>query len=145
MNGSFFLDTNILIYTFDHSAPEKRQTAQRLVEEALGSGQGYISTQVVQEFLNLATKRFTVPMSQEDTLQYLHKVLSPLCQVFPNIPLYERALTLQARWRYSFYDSLIIGAALNTRCDTLYSEDLQHGQHIENLIIQNPFLGGPNR
>ena len=60
--------------------------------------------------------------------------------MIPMDPLYERGLFIKFRYQYSFYDSLIIAAALEAGCKTLYSEDMQHGQRIEQLIIKNPFL-----
>jgi predicted nucleic acid-binding protein len=98
------------------------------------------STQVVQEFLNVATSKFSVPMKLSDAQQYLHDVLSPLCSVFPSIDLFRQALIIQQDTHYSFYDSLIIGGALQAGCETLYSEDLQHGQQVRDLRILNPFL-----
>ena len=58
----------------------------------------------------------------------------------PSHALYRRALEIQARYRYGFYDSLIIAAALEAGCQRLLSEDMQHGQQIEHLRIVNPFL-----
>lgn len=58
----------------------------------------------------------------------------------PSSTLYERALELQGRYRFSFYDSLVVAAALESGCQKLYSEDLQHGQRVGNLTIENPFL-----
>ncbi|MBA3636750.1 MAG: PIN domain-containing protein, partial [Rubrobacteraceae bacterium] len=66
-------------------------------------------------------------------------VLGPLWTVSPSLALYRRTLDLQARYRYSFYDSLIIAAALDAGCTRLYSEDLQDGQRIEGLTVENPF------
>ena len=140
MSAKFFLDTNIVVYTFDVRAPKKKRRAQELVEQALRTQQGVVSTQVVQEFLNVATRKFAVPLKLSDTQQYLQDVLGPLCLVFPSIDLYRQALILQQDTQYSFYDSLIIGGALQAGCDMLYSEDLQHGQHIRGLQILNPFL-----
>jgi predicted nucleic acid-binding protein len=57
----------------------------------------------------------------------------------PSTALYIRAVEVRTRYRYSFYDSLIIAAALEAGCTRLYSEDLQHGQRIERLTIVNPF------
>ncbi len=54
-------------------------------------------------------------------------------------PLYHRALDVQARWRFSFYDSLIVASALQAGCHTLLSEDLQHGQKMEGLTVVDPF------
>lgn len=135
----FFLDTNILVYTFDQSAPEKRAVAMGLVEEALGGGDGCISYQVVQEFLNLATRKFATPMPAEVALQYLNSVLLPLCRVNSSAELYDHALNIYYRLRYSFYDALVIAAAQHAGCETLYSEDLQHGRVIDRLTIKNPF------
>jgi predicted nucleic acid-binding protein len=140
MSAKFFLDTNILVYTFDSGAPKKKRRAQELVEQALRNLEGVVSTQVVQEFLNVATSKFAVPLKLSDAQQYLQDVLSPLCSVFPSIDLYRQALVLQQDTQYSFYDSLIIGGGLQAGCDVLYSEDLQHGQQIRGLQIINPFL-----
>ncbi len=140
MSAKFFLDTNIFVYTFDSGAPKKKLRAQELVEQALRNLDGFVSTQVVQEFLNVATSKFAVPLKLSDAHQYLQDVLSPLCSVFHSVDLYRQALTLQHETCYSFYDSLIIGGALQAGCDKLYSEDLQHGQQIRGLQIINPFL-----
>jgi len=139
MNGKFFLDTNILVYTFDATAPAKQQIARELVSTALTLQQGMISYQVVQEFLNVATRKFSVPLTPADANIYLDKVLTPLCELFPSMSYYSKALGISDRWGFSLYDSLIITAALETGCDTLYTEDLQHGQSIQGLTITNPF------
>ena len=65
---------------------------------------------------------------------------SPLWQVNPTVALYRSAVSLQSRYRFSFYDSLIVAAALEAGCTRLYSEDLQHDQQIQQLTILNPFL-----
>ncbi len=139
MSDRSFLDTNVFVYTFDDSAPSKRDVARKLVSEALLSGRTSISFQVVQEFLNVATRKFQVPMKPADALRYLDQVLAPLCHVFASVELYRKALGIQDRWRSSFYDSLLIAAALEGSCDRLLSEDLQDGQRIEGLTIENPF------
>ncbi len=140
MSARYFLDTNIVVYTFDASAVRKKRRAQELMEHALQTQEGVVSTQVVQEFLNVATTKFTSPLKPADVQQYLHDVLAPLCTVFPSIDLFRHALELQRETHYSFYDSLIIGGALQAGCETLYSEDLQHSQRIHSLQIINPFL-----
>lgn len=141
MSAKFFLDTNVLVYTFDAREPVKQARARELVETALSGARGLISYQVVQEFLNVATRRFERPLSQTDAELYLDQVLSPLCEVFPSTGLYRAALGVAGRLRLSFYDSLIVAGALSCGCRVLYSEDLQHGQRIEGLAIVNPFLG----
>ena len=82
-----------------------------MVEKALTEGEGLISFQVVQEFLNVATHRFPEPMSSLEATLYLDRVLMPLCRVFPSPELYRSTLALAERWRYSFFDSLILAAA----------------------------------
>jgi len=139
MPVEFFLDTNILVYTFDDTAPDKQLKAQALVERALEHKTGVISYQVTQEFINVATRKFTPPLSTAQALRYLHEVLEPLCGVFSGNELYRKAIGIQERWRYSFYDSLIIASALSAGCKTLYSEDLQASQSIESLTIVDPF------
>ena len=139
MKDKFFIDTNIFVYTFDKSNAAKRMKADKLVKKALVHNNGCISYQVIQEFLNVATRKFTVPLSTQDAEKYLDHVLSPLCRIFSSIDLYHHALDIKERWQFSFYDSLIIAAARAADCNILYSEDLQHNQKIESLTIINPF------
>ena len=139
MKDKFFIDTNIFIYSFDETNLAKQSRSQELIKSALVKGYGIISTQVIQEFLNVATRKFAHPLTVEDATQYLHRVLNPLCQVYPTLLLYEQSLKIQAQWGISFYDSLIVAAALAGGCATLYTEDLQPDLKIENLIIINPY------
>ena len=134
-----FVDSNVLVYLLDASNPEKRATARRLVQDKLQAGDGQISFQVVQESLNVVTRKFQTTATPDDTRQFLAEMLVPLWRIMPSQALYERALDVHSRYRYSFYDSLIIAAALAGGCTRLYSEDLQHGQRIEGLTIENPF------
>lgn len=140
MSGRYFLDTNIFVYTFDSQAPAKKQRARQLVQQAIQSSDGIISTQVVQEFLNVALRKFAVPLSINDSKAYLRQVLFPLCHVYPEISLYESCLDIQQRSGFAFYDSLIVAAAITGRCQVLYSEDMQHGFTLAGVTIQNPFL-----
>ena len=112
----------------------------KIINDALEHSNGIISFQVVQEFLNVSLRKFSTPFTFEDCVKYLDIVLEPLCEIFPDMELYRHALKISERWRYSFYDSLIISAAIKGDCRILYSEDLQHKQSIENLIILNPFI-----
>lgn len=139
MPGKYFLDTNILVYTFDDSAPAKKMKAHALVSTALTKNNGVISYQVVQEFLNVATQKFSTPFSYHEANIYLDQVLTPLCELHPTIELYQTALDIKKQLRYSFYDALIIASALHSNCKTLYSEDLHDGQTIKGLTIKNPF------
>jgi predicted nucleic acid-binding protein len=139
MSGKFFLDTNLIVYTFDKHAHEKRSIAQDLLIQALHTQQGCISWQVIQEFINVARHKFVSPLSAPDCELYLQTVLNPICTIYPDTALYQKALAISHRWQYRFFDALIISAALKAECHTLYTEDLQHQQKIESVHIINPF------
>ena len=137
MSAEDFLDTNVFVYLFDETAPDKRQRAERLVRRSLDEGSGCISTQVVQETLNVVTRKLGARPASARLL--LDDVLAPLWRVSPSRSLYARGLRLHGQFGFSFYDSLIVAAALEAGCARLYSEDLQHGQRVDHLTIQNPF------
>lgn len=139
MSAKHFLDTNIFVYSFDEGAKKKREKARELIGETLSEATGIISTQVIQEFLSVALKKFSTPMTVEDAQLYLDTVLAPLCEVYPSLSLYQTTLRLQKETGYSFYDALIVAAALAGRCQVIYSEDLQDGRVVEGVRIVNPF------
>ncbi len=139
MNARFFLDTNIFVYTFDAKAPAKAKKAEALVRRAVHTGEGIISYQVVQEFFNVALRRFAQPMTLAEAEQYLAIVFRPLLAVHSSPAIYLEGMRIAAKYRLSWYDSLIVAAALEGRCDTFYSEDLQDGRHFDSLQIVNPF------
>jgi predicted nucleic acid-binding protein len=140
MSGRFFLDTNLFVYSFDTTAPVKAKKSALLIRRAADTGEGIISYQVVQEFFNVALRRFAQPMSVAEAEQYLITVLRPLLAVHSSSTIYFEALRISEKHRLSWYDSLIVAAALEGKCETLYSEDLQHGRKIESLRIENPFV-----
>ncbi len=140
MNDRFFLDTNVFVYCFDLTAPGKARRALQLVRTAVETRKGIVSYQVVQEFFHVALRRFAQPMAISDGEQYLSTVFRPLLAIHSSPALYGEALRLSARLRFSWYDSLIVAAAIEGQCSILYSEDLQSGQRIGDLEIKNPFL-----
>jgi len=140
MSDKYFIDTNVFVYCFDDRHPEKKVRALSLIADALQSGKGMISWQVIQEFLNVSTRKFLIPVKPEDAKIYLQKVLHPLCHVFPDLDLYSWALDIFEKTGYSFYDALIIAGAQRGGCDILYSEDLHSGQQVNGVKIENPFL-----
>jgi predicted nucleic acid-binding protein len=139
MNGRFFLDTNIFVYSFDAGAPAKSRVAMQLIRRAVATGKGIISYQVAQEFFNVALRRFKQPMTLAEAEQYLTTVFRPLMAIHSSPALYGGALRLSERHRIQWYDSLIVAAALEGQCSVLYSEDLQHGQRFEQLRVEDPF------
>ena len=140
MSDRFFLDTNIFVYSFDRNADAKAEIAAQLIRKALTTQKGIISYQVVQEFFNVALRRFSRPMRLADAEQYLGTVFRPLLSVHSSQALFAEALRLQAQSGLQWFDSLIVAAAIQTQCDLVYSEDLQHGQRFGSLRIANPFL-----
>ena len=143
--GTVFLDTNIFVYAFLASEPRKRSKAVELIEACLGSGRGSVSYQVVQEFANVARKKFASSLSASDCKAFIDAAMQPLNRVASSTGLVHSALDLQDELRYSFYDCLMVAAALQSDADTLYTEDLQHWQLVRGTLrIVNPFLDVAN-
>lgn len=130
---SAFLDTNILVYA--------QQTGPKaIISQDLIAQGGTISVQVLNELTNVLRKK------DQRSWRDIELVLDDIDNALePAVPLTaatsRAALTLARDHGLSFYDALIIAAAIEAGCDTLYSEDLQHGRSIGGLAIVNPFLG----
>jgi predicted nucleic acid-binding protein len=139
MSAEIFLDTNVFIYQLDAGDARKHKVAERLVREALENDRACISFQVVQECLNTVLRKAEVALDAQGARAYLDAVLLPLMKVGASAALYQRALDVQSRWRFGFYDSLIVASALAAGCTRLLTEDLQDGQRIEALTVENPF------
>ena len=139
MSAKYFLDTNIFVYSFSPQFAGKHKKAIELIGGALEKGSGLISSQVIQEFLNVALHKFEKPLSWDEAYLYLEGVLGPLCGVYPDPELYRKALHIQHDTGYRFYDALIIASAVQAGCKILYSEDFQDGRKISGLSIKNPF------
>ena len=132
-----FFDTNILIYTLDPAEPVRQPIALQLVRQALQGRTMAISTQVVLEFYNTALRRRL--MTPALAVQLLQEWAGN--EVVNSTPdLLWRAFELQQRLQLSVWDALIVQAALDAGCTTLYSEDMQHGMQITGLTIVNPFV-----
>lgn len=140
MPDRFFLDTNIFIYSFDRQAVDKSRRAAQLIRTALKTQKGITSYQVVQEFFNVALQRFTKPMKADEAEHYFDTIFRPLLSIHSSPALYLEAMHLQGRYRLPWYDSLIVAAAIQARCEVVMTEDLQHGQRFGDLRIENPFL-----
>jgi len=139
MSGRAFLDTNIFIYSFDRTDPPKARLAQQIITDHAARGNGVISFQVVQEFFNVAFRKFQPALRPEEATNYLLTVLRPFLAVDSSIGLYSAALAIRLRYQLSWYDSLIVAAASEASCSVLYTEDLQHGAKINGVKIENPF------
>jgi predicted nucleic acid-binding protein len=139
MPQRFFLDTNILVYSFDDRFPAKQVGARKLIETALDGQNGMISYQVVQECLHLMLSKFERKMAFGQAEEFLAAVLMPLCKVFPDRSLFDSALAISAQTGWTFYDSLIVSGAVAAGCDVLLTEDLQQDRVIRGVKIRNPF------
>lgn len=144
-NPLFFLDTNIFVYALLASEPRKKVRAVQLLEQALASHTGCVSYQVIQEFANVSLRKFAQCFSVHECKQFIDAAMQPLNRVASSPELFEAALNLHDETRYSFYDCLVIAAALQAGANVLYTEDLQHNQLIDGrLRIVNPFLAVAN-
>ncbi|CAN5764892.1 PIN domain-containing protein [soil metagenome] len=133
-----FLDTNVLIYAVDEDVPRKKEAADRLIEEEALAGRAVLSTQVLQEFYVVSTRRLKRPLSPERAEQAVRALATlPIVQVDPRMIL--GATARGRRMSVSFWDALIIEAAVAGGATTLYTEDLQDGLEIDRLTIRNPF------
>ena len=135
MSDNIFLDTNIVVYLYSRDEPEKQAIAQALIER----NNPVISTQVLSELANTLSRKFglTYPVTAQAVME-----VRDACSVVPVMPdTITQALAFAQKYQYTYYDSLILATALSAGCDTLATEDMQHGQVIENaLTIHNPFI-----
>jgi len=134
MSDSVFLDTNILLYTYSSTEPIKQEIAQNIVI----NNKTFISTQVLQELTNILTKKFKFSYQKATGVIEECCVNSDLSTNTKNTILLAHQIA--DKYGFSFYDSLIVSAALECDCSILYSEDMQHNQLIsKTLRIVNPF------
>jgi predicted nucleic acid-binding protein len=133
-----FFDTNVLVYTVDEDEPEKGEISRRLVDEYLVRGDGIISVQVLREFYS-AARKLRRPLSDEKA-QEMVRYLSTFSPIPEDAGMVVRAVERSRSMSFSFWDALIIESALWVGADRLLTEDLQHGQEIEDLRVENPFL-----
>jgi len=136
--GKVFLDTNIIIYAFDITAGDKHNAAGELMISLWDSGLGVISTQVLQEFFVNVTQKIPEPLDKGSAKEIVNDLLKWEVVVNDGETILN-AIELHEKYKYSFWDSMIIEAAIKGRCATLLSEDLTDGQTIEGVTIQNPF------
>lgn len=133
-----FFDTNILVYLYDADAPDKKDRASKLFEMEADAGRALLSTQVLQEFYVTVTRKLAVPLTPEFAEKVVRNLsVLPLVRIDTSIIL--AAIGRCRRMQLSFWDALILEAALAGGADRLLSEDLQDGQVIDGLRIENPF------
>jgi predicted nucleic acid-binding protein len=135
-----FVDTNVFVYAALGSDKSKAQVARELIAGLAARGQLVVSTQVLQELYAVLVKRQGVrPASALAVVEQLAR--QPVQSATADLVV--RALQLSGTRQLSPWDALIVQAALDAGCDTLYTEDLQDGQRIQGLAIVNPFISPP--
>lgn len=137
MSDRFFVDTNLLVYAHDLSAGAKHERARTLVEELWRDRSGVLSTQVLQE-LYVTLRKARNPLAAAEARQVLTDYLRWEVVVNNGDSVLE-AVDLEARYRLSFWDALIVQAASTSGAQILYSEDLSHGQAYGTVRVVNPF------
>ncbi len=128
-----FFDTNVLLYLLSANNSKANRA------EAIIAAGGVISVQVLNEFASVASRKLKMPYPEiRETLEIIRAV----CSIEAiTIETHELGLDIAERFGFSLYDSMIVSAALRSDCTLLYSEDMQHGQKIDDqLLISNPFL-----
>ena len=136
MSGRFFLDTNILIYADDLDAGSKRDVAREVLREAFVSGNGVLSTQVLQEFFVIATRKLGV---DAEIARRKVELAAKLDVVRIDAEEVLAAIDLHRLHSFSFWDALIVRCAATAGCARLLTEDLQDGRVIAGVQIENPF------
>jgi predicted nucleic acid-binding protein len=132
-----FFDTNILVYLFDAGATAKQRRARELLESHTRASETLLSTQVLQEFYVAVTRKLATPLEPEVAHEAVRE-LAVLPVVRIDIPLILSAIPLSQQRQISYWDALIVRAALEGGASILYSDDLQHGQSFDTLTVQNP-------
>lgn len=126
-----FFDTNVLVYTAT-SDPKKEQAVACL------RGSGVASVQVLNEFVHVARRKLRAEWTQID--RALRHFRASIQEIVPiTLVTHDNAVLLAREHTFSFYDALIVASAIEAGCDTLYTEDMQHGQRVGSLTIVNPF------
>lgn len=142
MSGASFLDSNVLIYTDDHDAPDKQAVALALVEAGQADQKTFVSTQVLEEYFAGSTKKLGVPAEiargKVELFGRLNLVLITLDDILGGIDLHRLH-------RISFWDGLLVQSARRAGCTTLLTEDLQNGRRFDGVVVRNPFAKSQSR
>jgi len=134
-----FVDSNVVVYLFDQDSPKKKAAAQRILQTEASVGNILLSTQALQEFYVTVTRKLAKPLKPETALEAVTR-FSAFPLVIVDMPLILSAIRRSQKDSISFWDSLVIDAALKGGAQRLWSEDLQHGRMVNGMRIENPFL-----
>ncbi len=139
-----FVDTNVLVYSYDADAGQKHDSARSVLVDLWGSRTGAVSTQVLQEFYVTVTQKLPKPLAKQAAREVIDTYRAwPVHR--PEVYDVIVASELEERHQLSFWDALVIVSAQRLDARTLLSEDLQDGRRIGELVIVNPFAESPPR
>ncbi len=138
MSDRAFLDTNVLVYAYDRSAPRKQVRAQELLKQGLEEDSAVLSVQVLGEFFVTVTRKIRTPLSLAEAREVVD-MMAVLPLVDTDRPLNRRAIEICERHQISYWDALIVAAAQRASCGKVLSEDLQSGATYDGVRIENPF------
>lgn len=138
MTGKTFLDTNVLVYSVDENPADKAKHDRAIELLSSRPDELVVSTQVLQEFYSVTTRKLRPPLSEETAAAAVHGI-AKLDVVGSNAPLVLAAIDISRTDQLSLWDSLIIEAARRAGCERILSEDLNDGQVIRGVAVENPF------
>ena len=138
MNARTFVDTNVLVYLFDRNNAAKQKVAKKVLDELWSERAGVVSVQVLQEFYLTVTKKIGKPLTTEAAREVVHLYTRWCRETTPSVV--AAAFRIEDEARIKFWDALIIASAAKAGAVRLVSEDMNHGQVIAGVRIENPFL-----
>jgi len=139
MSARRFVDTNILLYARDLSEPEKQPIAEALMRELWQSRAGRLSMQVLNEYFVNVTQKLKPGLTKEEAWSDV-EALTEWEPLAIDTDLMDIAYKIHGRYGLSWWDSLIVAAAVHSGCDEILSEDLSSEQVYEGIPVNNPFL-----
>jgi predicted nucleic acid-binding protein len=137
MSGKTFVDTNVLIYAHDKDASAKHEIAKGLLQELWSDRAGVLSVQVLQEFYVNVTRKIPSPLSKELARLVVNTYAIWCAETTPSEIL--AAFRIEDESRIGFWDALIISSAAKSGATRIISEDLNAGQRIAGIVVENPF------
>jgi len=139
MSGKVFVDTNILIYAHDLDAGQRNKISAAILRDLWENRIGIISTQVLQEFYVNVTRKIENPSPKSKAREIIENYLAWPVKL-NDAETVLSASEIEERYMLSFWDALIVASARNAKAEKILTEDLNHGQQIEGILIENPFV-----
>ena len=138
MSDKAFLDTNIIVYAYDEHEPQKQKKAQTLLTTGIEDDSIVLSVQVLGEFFNVVTRSIQQPMSSHEAQEIIVTLsLIPIEDI--DLSMVNRAVNIHKKYQINYWDALIVAAAERAKCSKILTEDLNHGQSYNGILVSNPF------